>query len=234
MKLKRLLICSLIGLTAIILVALSYIVNDSEAGADIVSIAADTFSLENDKGETLNFSFGEITGNMNIEQSTQFQEGTSTTFVLPYSKEYIFYSDQHNTGVAIEAEDRAQSFEGTGIECARFIENNGISLEGKNISATVSINYPEGEKYAPFRLFACSDDSLSVNTTGTGIEVHGISALIPLRASYHPAANPDIQFDEIALGSFSGSIFIDLSKLESDGCLTVITEDGSHKIIDLD
>ena len=75
---------------------------------------------------------------MNIEQSTQFQEGTSTTFVLPYSKEYIFYSDQHNTGVAIEAEDRAQSFEGSGIECARFIENNGISLEGKNISATVS------------------------------------------------------------------------------------------------
>lgn len=68
---------------------------------------------------------------MNIEQSTQFQEGTSTTFVLPYSKEYIFYSDQHNTGVAIEAEDRAQSLEGTGIECARFIENNGISLEGK-------------------------------------------------------------------------------------------------------
>ena len=45
MKLKRLLIFSLIGLTAIILVALSYIVNDSEAGADIVSIAADTFSL---------------------------------------------------------------------------------------------------------------------------------------------------------------------------------------------
>lgn len=227
---------SLIGITVIGILVFSIILNTRHVGIAVVSIIANEFSLQNKDDEELTFSFGETSGGMEVIQSSRFQEDAPTLFELPYSDEYYFTSGQERTKVAIETDNWAQGFEGSGISSAKFNGNESISLEGENISATVSINYPEGEIYTPFRLSVYSENGLSVNTTDTGIEVHGISALIPLRASYHHAHNPNIQFTNVKLGSFSGSIFIDLSELESEGHLIVKTEiDGSNKtqIIDI-
>lgn len=230
-KSKLILLLSLIGITVIGILVFSFVINPMRVGTAGVSIVANEFSLQNKDDKVLTFSFGETSGDMEVIQSSQFKEDVPTMFELPYSGEYYFTSEQERTKVAIETNNWSQGFEGSGVSGARIIGNEGISLEGENISATVSINYPEGESYTPFRLSVYSENGLSVNTTDAGIEVHGISDLIPLSASYHPAHNQNIQFSDVNLGSFSGSVFIDLSELESEGHLIVKTEyDGSHEI----
>lgn len=170
---------------------------------------------------------------MEAEQYSEFSEGVPAAFEVDNSGEFLFTTTEPRVRFAIEAENWSQAFDGSGVSRARFVGNEGMSLEGEGISGTVSINYPAGEILTPFRLSVYSESGLSVNTTDTGLEVHGVSGLIPLRASYNPALNKDIQFTYVELGSFSGSISIDLSELESEGHLIVTAEDGSQETVDI-
>lgn len=232
-KSKRILAAGLICLAVAAMLVLYLVLSRQEDGVAVVSVTANEFSLENRKKEVLNFSYGEITGDMEAEQYGEFSEGVPAAFEMDNSGEFLFTTAEPRVRVAIEAENWSQAFDGSGVSRARFVGNEGMSLEGEGISGTVSINYPAGEILTPFRLSVYSESGLSVNTTDTGLEVHGVSGLIPLRASYNPALNKDIQFTYVELGSFSGSISIDLSELESEGHLIVTAEDGSQETVDI-
>ena len=231
---KRILIVGLAISACVALLLLVLSLSRRDDGYTYVNVTANEFTLQNRDGETMGFSYGETSGDLEVGQASRFSEGLPTMFeLLQYSEEYVFTTEQERVEIAIETKDWAQAFDGSGVDTARFVGNDGMELNGEDIFGTVSINYPEEKIYTPFRLSLHSEDSLSVKTTDTGIDVQGISDAVPVRASYHPAGNSDIQFTYVTLGSFSGSISIDLSGLESGGHIIITSDDGSQKTVNL-
>ena len=150
-------------------------------------IAADEFTLENSRGERLEFSRGELAGDMEAELPGEYREGEANQFELARgSDEYVFETAQERIELVLGNSEWEQAFEGSGVERAVFAPGAGLTLEGGLITGTVAVNYPAGAAYRPFRMDLCGEGTLSVKTTETGVEVSGLSDIRSIRASYSP------------------------------------------------
>ena len=234
MKTKRAVLAGVILLAVIAAVLIAVLL--SRPGEPVyATIAADEFTLENSRGERLEFSRGELAGDMEAELLGEYREGEANQFELARgSDEYVFETAQERIELVLGNSEWEQAFEGSGVERAVFAPGAGLTLEGGLITGTVAVNYPAGAAYRPFRMDLCGEGALSVKTTETGVEVSGLSDIRSIRASYSPAGEPEKHFSSVDIGAYSGGISIDLSGLESSRSIIITDETGSKTEISVD
>ena len=234
MKVKRAVLAGVILLAVIAAVLIAVLL--SRPGEPVyATIAADEFTLENSRGERLEFSRGELAGDMEAELPGEYREGEANQFELARgSDEYVFETAQERIELVLGNSEWEQAFEGGGVERAVFAPGAGLTLEGGLIAGTVAVNYPAGEAYRPFRMDLCADGALSVKTTETGVEVSGLSDIRSIRASYSPAGEPEKHFSFVDIGAYSGGISIDLSGLETSRSIIITDETGAKTEISVD
>ena len=164
MKTKRAVLAGVILLAVIAAVLIAVLLSrPGEPGGPVyATIAADEFTLENSRGERLEFSRGELAGDMEAELPGEYREGEANQFELARgSDEYVFETAQERIELVLGNSEWEQAFEGSGVERAVFAPGAGLTLEGGLITGTVAVNYPAGAAYRPFRMDLCGEGTLS-------------------------------------------------------------------------
>ena len=195
------------------------------------------FTLTDGDGNTLTYSAGERSGDIQPLDESLDDAMQSVTLTLQPSDTYVFSVE------ADELEDIdavfgnslwEQSFEGRGADRITFSDSAGLTIEGEDMSFTAAINYPSGESFRPFRLTARASGEVRMSATGDGILVSGLDSSEPVAASYTPADSQDMHFEYAYLGCFEGETLIDLSRVADGHQVIIKSEDGSERVVDLD
>ena len=123
MKVKRAVLAGVIlfAVIAAVLIAVLLSRPGEQGGPVSAKIAADEFTLENSRGERLEFSRGGLAGDMEAELPGEYREGEANQFELARgSDEYVFETAQERIELVLGNSEWEQAFEGSGVERAVF------------------------------------------------------------------------------------------------------------------
>lgn len=190
----------------------------TEEAKIVLKIDAHGFEIQNDDRKTLSYDGEHLEGTM-IWELLGNVEG-ELWFEIPDSSSFSGRSDEERYSVTLENQEYSRSFSAAGVQEFRLSKENGIVLNGSEITYKVSMDTPSLPGAGLIRFQGRAEKTVLIKPADEEFHISG--AVSPL---FLTITNSELGTYDVNIVFQGTEIQLDLSKL-AEGVVTVTDSDG--------